>query len=288
MTAAWKVVEKITDAVDPKEVLCTTYQMRNMYSQLGTAFFSGLDVMNYIQHHVAALMASKNDRVLDVCCGRGLILPLLRWYRKEIFSYVGVDIKPSNFAEAQRRAGTTPIANKRFAVNSPGTDEPYYPFEIHYVPENVAKMAEPLTLLNYAPFDLVVYTASIEHMQRDAGIESLRQCYEVMNPNAIMFLSSPNTTEKSDPYDTQYAAHLYEWPRLELLEAVESMGFNVKREFGLVAKVRGYRDNLKQHYPELLEVFDQFSEYLPSAWLYSFFPIITPKIADEIAFVIQK
>lgn len=47
--------------MNPQDVLCTTYQMRNFYMQFRDGFFSNLDVMNYIQHHAVALMAKKKE-----------------------------------------------------------------------------------------------------------------------------------------------------------------------------------------------------------------------------------
>ena len=79
-----KIVKKIEEGMDPQDVLCTTYQMRNFYMQFRDGFCSNLDVMNYIQHHAVALMAKKGMNVVDVCCGRSLVLPLLRYYAKDI------------------------------------------------------------------------------------------------------------------------------------------------------------------------------------------------------------
>lgn len=286
-----RIVHKITDDIDPAEVLCTTYQMRNFYAQFGDGLITSLDVMNFIQHHKAATMARSGQKVLDVCCGRGLMLPLLRWYRPKIKAWIGVDIHPQNYLEATRRSATKDIRDKRLAPNTIAyskVDEPYYPFEVHYVEANVADMAEPLIALGYAPVDFVIYTAAIEHMQRDAGAQSLVECYKVMRPGSEMLLTSPNTPDKEDPYDTQYAAHLYEWPRDELLEVCREAGFTLVEEFGLVAKVTGYREKVEAYYPHLLEVYDGLAGFMPSTWLHSTFPILTPLIADEIAFILRK
>ena len=72
-----KIVHKIEEGMNLQDVLCTTYQKRNFYMQFRDGFFSNLDVMNYIQHHAVALMAKKGMNVVDVCCGRSLVLPLL-------------------------------------------------------------------------------------------------------------------------------------------------------------------------------------------------------------------
>jgi len=283
-----KIVLKITDDIDPSEVLCTTYQMRNMYAQFGDAFASRLDIMNYIQHHAAVLRAPANALVLDVCCGRCLLLPLLRWNRKNIRGYIGVDIEPNNYIEATRRSATKDIRDKKLASNWLGEGDPYYPFEVHFIESNVAEMSYPLREKGLTPVDYVVYTAAIEHMQKDAGLESLKQCWEVMRGGAELFLSSPNTSEKRDPYDTQYAAHLYEWPREELRDALLSIGFTIIDEFGLVAKTRGFVEKLQRIRPDLVPIFNRLSKYLPSDWLYSLFPVLVPEISDEIVLIARK
>ncbi len=288
MVKPTKVVLKVEEGMDPAEILCTTYQMRNMYQQFSDAIAGPLDIMNYHQHHYAAIACGSNERILDVCCGRCLMLPLLRRIRPKIDRYVGVDISANNFAESTRWAGGRNIKALRMAPNIFGNGDPYYPFPVYFVESNVAEMAEPLWAQKHAPFDTIIYTAAIEHMQRDAGAQSLKECFAVLKPGGKFILSSPNTSDKADPYDTQYAAHLYEWPRTELKGAVEDAGFTIQEEFGLVAKVTGYEAKLRRHYPELVEVFAEFKKYMPSAWLYATFPVITPKIADEILFLCTK
>ncbi len=288
MSKPSKIVLKITDDIDPSEVLCTTYQMRNFYTQLGDGLPSSGELMNYMQHHRASMLARSNDRVLDVCCGRGLMLPLLRWNRPKIASYTGVDIHPQNWLEATRLSATKDIRAKRMAPNNVGTGDAYYPFNINYLEANVASMAQPLKDLHWAPFDFVIYTSAIEHMQREDGAQSLAECYAVMKPGAKLFLSSPNTVDKKDPYDTQYAAHLYEWSQDELYDELKATGFRIDSVFGLLAKVTGYRDKLEVYYPDLVVAFDRFAEYMPSAWLYAFFPVITPLIADEVVIIAHR
>lgn len=79
-----EIVYRVEDGMDREKILCTTYQMRNFYMQFRDGFFTNLDVMNYIQHLAAAHMAKKGMNVLDVCCGRSLMLPLLRYYAKDM------------------------------------------------------------------------------------------------------------------------------------------------------------------------------------------------------------
>jgi|TARA_B100001964_G_C14238332_1_gene603641 2-polyprenyl-3-methyl-5-hydroxy-6-metoxy-1,4-benzoquinol methylase len=263
-----KIVEKITEDIDPKEVICTTYQMRNFYNQLGDGFFSGLDIMNLIQHYKAVEMMNRGDVVLDVCCGRGLLLPLIRYYKREIEEYIGVDISERNIKEQTRRSGRKSID---------GLD--YYPFKVTHVISNVSEMSERID----SKIDFIVYTSSIEHMQKEDGIKSLLECYKLLKPEHKMFLSCPNTVEKKDPYDTQYAAHLYEWNLDELSTECKNVGFEIEKTFGLYAKKKKF-DNLM----EGNELYKKFKEYIPTPFLMSFFPVIYPEYADEVLMILKK
>ena len=61
-----KVVYRVEPDDDRRDILCTTYQMRNFYHQFRDGFFSNLDVMNYLQHFKAAQMAKKGMNIVDV------------------------------------------------------------------------------------------------------------------------------------------------------------------------------------------------------------------------------
>jgi 2-polyprenyl-3-methyl-5-hydroxy-6-metoxy-1,4-benzoquinol methylase len=269
-----KIVYKIEEGDDPAEIYCTTYQMRNFYQQMADGFFSSLDIMNYIQHHRAVLMMEKGDRILDVCCGRGLLLPMIRWYRKDIKEYVGVDISEKNIGEQIRRSGIKSIE---------GLD--YYPFPIIHILCSVEDMD---TKLDYGSFDFVIYTSAIEHMQKEVGYKSLENCFNLMKPGAEIFLSCPNTINKKDPYDTQYAAHLYEWDMQELCQALGQIGFSVLETFGIVAKKRDF-DKFMENMPDAeKKVYNKLMDYLPTTWLMAIAPILFPQPASEVVIIAQK
>jgi len=254
-----KIVYKITDDINPKDVLCTTYQMRNFYAQMADGFFSGLDVMNYIQHYKAVIMMKKDWRVLDVCCGRGLLLPLIRYYARDIKEYIGVDISENNIKEQTRRSGVKKI-----------NDLSYYPFKITHIIQNVAEMADHVDGL----IDFVVYTSAIE---------------QLMKPGAQMFISCPNTYNKKDPYDTQYAAHLYEWDKKELEKELIKTGFEIKDCFGLYAKKREFDKIATQIMSDIeYKNYQRLSKYLPTPFLMSFISILFPEIASEVLFIVKK
>lgn len=262
-----KIVYKVEPGMDRTQLEATTYQMRNFYVQMKDGFFSVLDIMNYIQHHSIVLMAKAGDHVLDVCCGRGLLLPLMRYERKNIASYTGVDIEPKNAVwRHQRVTDGKPI-------------EPnYYPFETNFVQSNASKMASKLIPNHY---DLVVYTSSIEHMQKETGMESLHEIRKVIAPNGRMILTCPNTPEDKHGYDTQYAAHIYEWKRSELIKGFEESGFSIKREYTILAG----KNDIKSHYPELVT---QLDGLIPNPWLIAVLsPLVPTNYAKEIAFILK-
>jgi len=215
-----QIVFKVEPGMDRDDILCTTYQMRNFYRQLGDGFFSNLDTMNYIQHHQIAKWCKKGYQVLDVCCGRGLLLPLLRYLSADIAGYTGVDIRPENAVwQKQRVTDNKPV------------EKGYYPFKTRFVESNVADMATKLAPIK---FDVIVYTSALEHMHKDMGQASLVECRKVAKPGTMLVLTCPNTPETQDGYDTQYAAHVYEWKRSELLEGLTAAGWKIITEYGLL------------------------------------------------------
>jgi len=270
------LVFKRSNEQDPKELYGTTYQMRNFYRQFADGFFSSLDVMNYIQHHAAVQRMKKNDRVLDVCCGRGLLLPLIRYHKPNIKEYVGVDIEEKNINEQLRRSGTKEITDI----------EQYYPFDITHV---LCSCEDMHKFLDHNSFDKIVYTSSIEHMQRKAGYKSLRACHKLLKPSGHMFLSCPNTGNKQDPYDVQYAAHLYEWNLNELEQALDKVGFEITNKFGLVGKVRDYENWLAHNGTESeQDIYNRLKTYIPKTWLMAMFPVIHPEGASEVLLECKK
>lgn len=266
-----RVVHRVEDGMDRQDILATTYQMRNFYRQFGDGFFSSLDVMNYIQHHQIAKWCAKDNHVLDVCCGRGLLLPLLRYLQADIGSYTGVDIEPKNAEFLTKRVTDgKPVAAL--------TD--YYPFPVNFVASNVADMAGKLLPRR---FDVIVYTSAIEHMHPDAGLASLHECRKVSKPNAILILTCPNTPEGQDGYDTQYRAHVYEWKRSELHAGLKQAGFQVVTEYGLLVDKKTLLDQGEKL--GIQRIIDRLDKFVPSEWLLPVFAPLFPAHCKEIAIV---
>jgi SAM-dependent methyltransferase len=263
-----EIVKRVEDGMDRHDILCTTYQMRNFYRQLGDGFFSVLDVMNYIQHHQVVKWCKPGNHVLDVCCGRGLLLPMLRYQRKDIGSYTGVDIEPKNAI----------FEHKRVPDGKP-IDPDYYPFPVHFVRANVADMSPRLE----RRFDVIVYTSSIEHMHKDMGQQSLYECRAAAKDGAIMIVTCPNTPEGQDGYDTQYRAHVYEWKRSELVDGLALAGWDILSEYGLLHNKKDLGHELDA--VGMGEMFRRVSKFVPSEWLIPVFSPMFPRSAKEIGLV---
>ena len=270
-----KVVLKIGEGDNPQDAYCTTYQMRNFYSQFKDGFISNLDVMNYIQHFKAALMAKKDMTVVDVCCGRSLMLPLLRYYAKDIKNYIGVDISETNIKEAKKGASHKGLKEEDL--------KDYYPFDVDWILTYCSKMAEHI---EHESTDLVIYTSAIEYMHKDIGYQSLKECHKIMNNNAIMFLSCPNTP--GNGYDTQYAAHIYEWGYDELKEALDEIGFEIIQEVGLVMGAKEMNEFYATQPTEIQEFYKKLKAYIPTQFLTTIMGVPYPKASKEILFFVRK
>ena len=266
MTAT-RIVHRIEDGEDRHEVLATTYQMRNFYRQFGDGYFSRADVFNYVSHHQIARWAAKRpgNRLLDVCCGRGLLLPLLRYNAKELGSYTGLDIEPRNATWRDHR-----VTDGKPLDLAGG----YYPWPTGFVAGDVA---EAEALLAGRRFDFIVYTASIEHMHPDHGARSLYGLRAVADPSALLVLTAPNTPEGQDGYDTSKRAHVYEWKLSELRTALDAAGWQVLDMWGVDISVSTLAGVMRE--PRLLE---RLRKFIPPDWLGPMLAAPYPEQSSEV------
>lgn len=267
-------VYKNTGEIPAENILCTTYQMRNFYHQLRDGFFSDLDIMNYIQHHKAVLMMKKNSIVLDVCCGRGLLLPLLRYYKKEIQEYIGVDIEEKNIESKYKNICTGKEINP----------ETFYPFKTTW---KIGNVSDIFTILkDYSKkIDFIVYTSAIEHMNKSDGAHSLEGIRKLIKPDGIFFLSCPNTPEDQSGFDVRYKAHVYEWKSSELKKELEKNNFTILKEIGLTGDIKKYKTIKTKMNKETLAFIENIEEYIPTPWLKPFLFVNTPDLSSEILFI---
>jgi SAM-dependent methyltransferase len=269
-----RIVYRVEDGMDRQEIEATTYQMRNFYRQFHDGFFSSLDVMNYIQHHQAVRLSKPRDHLLDVCCGRGLLLPLLRYHQKDLGSYTGIDIAPQNAIwQEVRVTDGKPIAEL----------DDYYPWPTRFVEGNVAEVGR---ILEGEAFDYFVYTASIEHMHKESGRASLRGLRSLATPGARLLLTTPNTPAEKDGYETRYRAHVYEWKAQEVYQEALDAGWSMVKRWGLTIKKREALAFAEEH--NLGALVGRIYEHVPSLWAGAVLaPMYPAALADEIAFLFE-
>jgi SAM-dependent methyltransferase len=264
-----RIVHRVEHGDDRHEILATTYQMRNFYRQLGDGFFTRADVFNYLSHHQIARWAAKRPgaALLDVCCGRGLLLPLLRFHAKELGSYTGLDIEPRNATWQTRRVTDgKPLENPA----------DYYPFATDFVEGDVARADE---LLAGRTFDLVVYTASIEHMHPEHGARSLVALRSVATTRTLMVLTAPNTPEDQDGYDTARRAHVYEWKLSELRGSLSTAGWTVLDAWGVDMPASAAERLLEAQGATLA---GRLRKFVPPEWLGPVLAVPFPEQASEV------
>jgi SAM-dependent methyltransferase len=265
---ARRVVHRVEHGEDRHEVLATTYQMRNFFRQFGDGYFSRADVFNYVTHHQIARWAAKRPgaRLLDACCGRGLLLPLLRYHARQLGTYTGLDIEPKNAVwRHQRVTDGKPVAVER-----------YYPFACDFVAGDVAYADR---LLEGRAFDFIAYTASIEHMHPEHGARSLHALHAVASPNALLVLTAPNTPEDRDGYETSKRAHVYEWKLSELRRELDAAGWQLLDCWGCDIGVSALERLMTGTAGQVLA---RVRKFIPPEWLGPMLAAPFPEQASEV------
>jgi SAM-dependent methyltransferase len=246
-------------------------QMDDFYAALAAGQVKPTGVMNYVQHLHIAERCPPAARVVDVCCGRGLQLPVLYRYAPHIACYVGLDISPANLREAADRVAEL---DRRYGRQ----------FELSLVEWDVA---EPWPQLE--PFDVAVYTSALEHLPRDRGVGSLRNTAAGLAADGRMYLSTPNTPG-DPPRVPQYGVHVYEWHAEELSTVLTDCGMVVEDLIGLLppkpadlaAAVRArYGDGAAHWYERLRET-------MPAAFLGTLSACAVPEVATELLYVCRR
>jgi SAM-dependent methyltransferase len=191
-------------------------QMDDFYAALARGEAKPTGVMNYIQHLLIAQRCPPGAHVLDVCCGRGLQLPVLYRYAAHISAYTGLDIAADNLRQAARR-----IADLNAVYGG-------CPFPARLVECDVAARWPELPAA-----DVIVYTSALEHLPRERGVESLRNAAAVLTPRGRLYLSTPNTPG-DPPRRLQHRVHVYEWRHDELAPVLAGIGLVVEDLIGLL------------------------------------------------------
>lgn len=276
-----EIVHKNTGEIPSEEILCTTYQQRNFYKQMRDGFFTKLTVMNYILHFAIAGWLNDDDVVVDACCGRGLMLPLLRRSSANISSYTGVEIEKDNLTPRDE------LVNEPRSIEdvqvSADTHEEYYDFDLEYIVDDVANMGDHI---ENNSVDSVVYTSSIEHMHPNHGKQSLDACAEILKPGGTLYLSCPRTPEGDSGYDVQYKAHVYEWKLSELRDELKVRGFRIREEYGLSGSIQELRSTAPSS--TVRSYIDSITEFIPVDFATPVLFAPYPERADEVLLIAER
>lgn len=243
----------------------STSQMDNFYQALAEGKVKTSGIMNYIQHLFVAQHVQGGLHLLEACCGRGLLIPLLKNY-SSCSSYTGIDISSKNLDEAR----------KNVALIMP-------PFEVNLIEGDITKASEYVQ----SHFDVIVYTSSIEHMNKPDGLRSLRELFSVLKDTGIMFLSTPNTPNQ-DPL--QHKVHVYEWSQAELENALINIGFVINDTIGLLPPEIDFTiSSAKLKYGDAAsKLLTDLAKKVPLEFLYPVIAASFPESAKEILYICSK
>jgi SAM-dependent methyltransferase len=246
-------------------------QMDDFYTALANGQVKPTGIMNYIQRMFVADRCPDGAWMVDVCCGRGLQLPVLYRYRPGLGGYVGLDISADNLGEARGRvADLDQLYGRGFPVEFTQCD-----------------VAEPWPVTE--SFDVAVYTSALEHFPRDLGIASLRRTAAAVAPAGRLYLSTPNTAGPA-PRRLQHRVHVYEWSDAELRDTLADVGLAIEQVVGLLpppaddlaaALEHAYGPGAAAWYRDLCDV-------VPAAFLDAVSAATVPDVAVELLYVCSR
>lgn len=250
----------------------SVHQMDDFYAALGRGEVKPTGIMNYLQRLFIAERTRPGDRMVDVCCGHGLQLPVLYRYRPDLGGYTGLDISPDNLTEGRRRLA---------ALNA---DYPTrFPVDFHEI-----DVSQPWPRLER--FDIAVYTSALEHLPREAGIASLRRTAAALAAAGRLYLSTPNTPGPA-PRKLQHRVHVYEWSHEELTAVLDEVGLQIEHTVGILppptpqatedAVVRRFGD-------QAAALYRRMREYAPAALLGPLVSTALGEDATEVLYVCSR
>lgn len=249
----------------------STNQMDDFYAALGCGEVKPSGVMNLMQHLIAAERCTPGAHILDVCCGRGLALPLLYRYAPGIARYTGLDISAANLSEARERVKALSAVYGN-------------PFPVNLVECDVARPWPELP-----ESDVVIYTSALEHLPFEAGAQSLRNTAAALAPGGVLYLSTPAAVGPP-PRPLQYRVHVYEWSRNEIEQVTGEAGLVIEDALGLLppepdplaaALADRYGDPAAAWYRDL-------AGRVPRALLDTVSAVAVPRLATELLYVCRK
>lgn len=246
-------------------------QMDDFYAALAMGQAKSTGVMNYIQHLYVAERCPPGARLVDVCCGRGLQLPVLYRYAPHISAYMGLDIAATHLDEARQR------------VRQLNDHYGRCPFRVDLLECDVAGSWPPRPA-----FDVAVYTSAFEHLPREQGIASLRNTAAALTAEGRLYLSTPNTPG-SPPRRLQHRVHVYEWHYDELSGVLDEAGLVIEDLIGLLPPCGGLVAALAKHFGDgAARWYERLVEVVPVPFLDTVAAAAVPEAAAELMYVCSR
>ena len=186
---------------------------------------------NHVIKHAGKMRKDPEFSILDVGCGKEF--PLLRTL------YVN-KIKPKYYLGSDIRDVSLDDLHKIMTPN----------FEHEFQQCN---FIEGVPECKYEKWSLINFLEVIEHVSKESGIQILENIKNVMDPDTILFVSTPCFNGKAA------GNHVYEWEYEELKSQLEEY-FEIEAHYGTFASQRDLEPNLsdseKQVYDKLKEYYD--------------------------------
>lgn len=246
-------------------------QMDDFYAALAMGQAKPTGVMNYIQHLYVAERCPPGARLVDVCCGRGLQLPVLYRYAPHISAYAGLDIAATHLDEARRRIRQL--------------DDHYggCPFRVELLECDVARPWP-----QRPAFDVAVYTSAFEHLPREQGIASLHNTAAALAPDGRLYLSTSNTPG-SPPRRLQHRVHVYEWHYDELSGVLTEAGLVIEDVIGLLPPRVGLAGALAETFGDgAARWYERLGQVIPAPFLDTVAAAAVPRVAAELMYVCSR
>ncbi|MFP8941675.1 class I SAM-dependent methyltransferase [Streptomyces fenghuangensis] len=251
----------------------STNQMDDFYTALFTGHAKPSGIMNFLQHQYIAERCGPGARVADVCCGRGLQLPVLYRAAPHIASYAGLDISPGNLAEA---AATAERLDAHYGQR---------PFPIAWHETDVSRPWPD----GLPRFDVMVNTSAFEHLPRERGVASLHHMAAALADEGRLYLSTPETPGPP-PRPLQHRVHVYEWNRAELEPELNAAGLEVVEVVGLLpAGEEQVASALADRFgPGADALYRRLVEVVPEAFVSAVSAAAVPEAASELLYVCRR
>ncbi|MFE6164137.1 class I SAM-dependent methyltransferase [Streptomyces sp. NPDC056486] len=248
-------------------------QMDDFYTALFNGYAKPSGIMNFLQHQYIAERCAPGAHVVDVCCGRGLQLPMLYKTAPSIASYTGLDIARDNITQAQAMTGRL---NEHYQGR---------PFKISWVEADVSAPWPQ----SVPKADVMINTSAFEHLPRERGVLCLRQMAEGLADGGRLYLSTPESPGPA-PRPLQYRVHVYEWNRQELEPELNAAGLEVVDAIGLLptAPERVTAALAERFGQGAADLFERLTGIVPQAFLDPLAAAAVPEAAQEILYVCRR